>query len=71
MRFFLRRDGALRAGAVHLSRGVMGAPVNLRSETSAPGSACADVRLAAVHGERQSAGEVSESWGLTVADHPE
>ncbi len=70
MRLFIGHDESLRAGAVHVSRGVMGAPANLRSETAAPASPRADVRLAAVHGERQ-AGEVCESWGLTVADHPE
>lgn len=70
MRFFLGRDESLRAGAVHVRRGVMGAPADLRSKTTAAGSPRTDVRLAAVHGERQ-AGEVRESWGLTVADHPE
>lgn len=71
MRFFLRRAESLRAGAVHVSRGVMGTPANLRSETTAPGSPSTDVCFAAVHGERQAGGEVCESWGLTVADHPE
>lgn len=64
MRFLLGRAESLRAGAVHVSRGVMGAPANLRSKTTVPGSSRADVRLAAVH-------KVRESWGLTVADHPE
>lgn len=71
MRFFLRRAESLRAGAAHVNRGVMGTPANLRSETTAAGSTRADVRLAAVHRERQAGGEVSESWGLTVAHHPE
>lgn len=71
MRFFFGHAESLWAGAAHVSRGVMGAPANLRSETTAPGSARTDVRcLGSVHGQRQ-AGEVCESWGLTVADHPE
>lgn len=67
MRLFLERDGSLRAGGVHVRRGVRGAPATLRSKTGAPRT---DVRLAAVYRERQAA-EVSESCGLTVADHPE
>lgn len=70
MRLLLGRAGSLRAAAAHVSRDVMGASANLRSKTAAPGSPRTDVRLAAVHGEWQ-AGEVCESRGLTVADHPE
>lgn len=70
MRFFLGRAESLRAGAVHVSRGVKGVPAYLRSKTTGPGSPRAEVRLAAVHGEGQ-AGEVCERRGLTVADHPE
>lgn len=67
MRLFLGRDESLRAGAVHVRRSVWGAPASLRSKAGSPR---ADVRLAAVHCERQAA-EVSKSWGLTMADHPE
>lgn len=67
MRLFLGRDESLRAGAVHVRRSVRGAPASLSSKTGSPRT---DVRLAAVHCERQ-AGEITESWGLTVADHPE
>lgn len=70
MRLFLGRAQSLRAGAVHVSRGVVGVPANLRSITTDPGSPRTDVRFAAVRGERQ-AGEVCESRGLTVTDHPE
>lgn len=69
MRFFLGRGESLRAGAVHVSRGVMRAPANLRSK-AVPCSPRTDVSLAAVHGERQ-ASEVGESRGLAVAHHPE
>lgn len=69
MRSFLGRSRSLRAGAAHVCRGVMGAPVDLTSKTSHPGAPRADVRLTAVHGEGQT-GEVWESWSLTVAHHP-
>lgn len=69
MRLFLRLREPLRASAAHVRRGGVagGAPVNLRSEAGAPP---ADVRLAAVDRERQTA-EVGESRVVTVADHPE
>lgn len=68
MRLFLRLREPLRAAAVHVRRGsVSGAPVNLRSKAGAPP---ADVRLAAVDRERQTA-EVGESRVVTVADHSE
>lgn len=71
MRLFLRLREPLRAAAAHVRRGggggVSGAPVNLRSK---PGAPPADVRLAAVHRQRQTA-EVGESRVVTVADHPD
>lgn len=70
MRLLLRLREPLRAAAVHVRRrggGVSGAPVNLRSK---PGAPPADVRLAAVHRQRQAA-EVGESRVVTVADHPD
>lgn len=71
MRPRLGRADSLRAAAVHVGRGVVGAPAHLRAEGSAPGPPRAHVRLAAaVHGERD-AGEVGEDWRLTVAHHPE
>lgn len=68
MRLFLRLRKPLRAAAVHVRRGcVGGAPVNLRSKAGAPP---ADVRLAAVDGEREAA-EVGEGRVVTAADHGE
>lgn len=66
MRLFFGRAESLLA----VRRGFIGAPANLRSETTVAGSPRTQVRLAAVHGERK-AGKVWESLGLTVAHHPE
>lgn len=67
MRLFLGLRQSLRAGAVHVRRRLWRASARLRPEAGSPR---ADVRLAAVHRQRQ-AGEVGERCGLTVADHRE